>query len=189
MASLKRSEQSENLSIAISYTRDADLLRLRYSYEGTENLSGMSIFPFSIDDGVSVSSFIVVLGYDEDEGVTTGDVIAIEIPFFIVNYPNLRKVLTYKIERSIEFDDKSKHMSHIDDLVIDYSFIDEDISDTRANLTIFHFLVETLDWCHGTIKASGTINPADFHLLRDSVNREFPVPDSSPGVRAALTIN
>lgn len=189
MASIKRSEQDDNLILSMSYTRDADLLRLNYSYQGAENLSGISIFPFSIDDGVSVSSFIMVLGCDESGGHITGDILAIEIPFFLVNYPNLRKVLTYKIESSIRFDDNTKHMSHIDDLIIDYSPIDEDIADTRANLSIFHYLVETLDWCHHTIKASGNIHPGAFPLLQESIQREFPVPEGSGSMKAALTIH
>lgn len=188
MASMKRSEQDDNLIISMSYTRDADLLRLNYTYKGMEDLAGLSIFPFSIDDGISVSSFIMVLGYNESEDDITGDILAIEIPYFMVNYSNVRKVLTFKIESTIKFDDKTKHKSHIDDLVIDYSPIDEDIADTRANLGILLYLVETLDWCYHTIRETGTIHPAAFPLLKESIEREFPVPEGSTGMKAALTI-
>jgi hypothetical protein len=130
--------------VIMNYVDQADLLVLRLPVQEERVKGSTAILPFDPDeDAVPATSLVLFVGYDEESGDITGELVGLEIPFFSTFYPTLRMALRERVKRAMPprfFDGRNVSLS-IED--VNPGAIDPDIKNDRVAR---NFTLDILTW-------------------------------------------
>jgi hypothetical protein len=167
--------------VIMNYVDEADLLVLRLPSQEKLVKGSTAILPLGPDeDGVPATSLVLFVGYDEESGEITGELVGLEIPFFSTAYPTMRLALGRRVRNAMPprvFDGRNVTLS-IEN--VDPSAIDPDIKNDKVARNFTLDIMTWLDDFYGRVqhfKAHDTLPPGveDVSARRTALETTVPL--------------
>lgn len=151
--------------LSFAYDDSSDVLSCQIT--GRQNAPGgqTAVFPFAFPDDLPASAFVLFLGMDDETGETTGELVGLEMPYFLKTFERIRPVVRQKFNLSIPAEHRGNAILFGQ---VSLELIHEDIRPDDDTVLILAKLVEMLDDVYFFVRHHKELKGRLQHQFRQS---------------------